>query len=73
TLSEAPAEIEAFKFKLLHTPPHSPPTLTFLFNHFPLLPHTLFKNPIPPTHLYNPHYQTLIHSIKHKLFQLHPH
>ena len=34
SLSEGPAEIEGFKFKVLHTPGHSPGSLSFVFNDF---------------------------------------
>ena len=43
SLSEGPAEIEGFKFKVLHTPGHSPGSLSFVFNDFAVVGDTLFK------------------------------
>ena len=69
-LSEGPAEIEGFKFKVLHTPGHSPGSLSFVFNDFAVVGDTLFKNGIGRTDLYKGDYETLIDSIKDKLFEL---
>ncbi len=70
SLSEGPAEIEGFKFKVLHTPGHSPGSLSFVFNDFAVVGDTLFKNGIGRTDLYKGDYETLIDSIKDKLFEL---
>ncbi|MCD8853382.1 MBL fold metallo-hydrolase [Staphylococcus epidermidis] len=70
SLSEGSAEIEGFKFKVLHTPGHSPGSLSFVFNDFAVVGDTLFKNGIGRTDLYKGDYETLIDSIKDKLFEL---
>ena len=70
SLSEGTAEIEGFKFKVLHTPGHSPGSLSFVFNDFAVVGDTLFKNGIGRTDLYKGDYETLIDSIKDKLFEL---
>lgn len=70
SLSEGLAEIEGFKFKVLHTPGHSPGSLSFVFNDFAVVGDTLFKNGIGRTDLYKGDYETLIDSIKDKLFEL---
>ena len=70
SLLEGPAEIEGFKFKVLHTPGHSPGSLSFVFNDFAVVGDTLFKNGIGRTDLYKGDYETLIDSIKDKLFEL---
>ena len=70
SLAEGPAEIEGFKFKVLHTPGHSPGSLSFVFNDFAVVGDTLFKNGIGRTDLYKGDYETLIDSIKDKLFEL---
>lgn len=69
-LEEGPTDIEGFKFETLHTPGHSPGSLTFVFDDFAVVGDTLFNNGIGRTDLYKGDYETLIDSIKDKLFEL---
>ncbi|WP_251520650.1 MULTISPECIES: MBL fold metallo-hydrolase [Staphylococcus] len=69
-LDEGNTEIEGFKFKVLHTPGHSSGSLTYVFDDFAVVGDTLFKQGIGRTDLYKSDYETLIDSIKDKLFEL---
>ncbi|MCI2947621.1 hydroxyacylglutathione hydrolase [Staphylococcus caledonicus] len=69
-LDEGPFTIEDFKFNVLHTPGHSPGSLTFVFDEFAVVGDTLFNNGIGRTDLYKGDYETLVDSIKDKLFEL---
>lgn len=69
-INEGPAEIEGFKFEVLHTPGHSPGSLTYVFDEFAVVGDTLFNNGVGRTDLYRGDYETLIDSIKDKLFEL---
>ncbi|MCE5097465.1 MBL fold metallo-hydrolase [Staphylococcus devriesei] len=69
-LDEGYFTIEDFKFNVLHTPGHSPGSLTFVFDEFAVVGDTLFNNGIGRTDLYKGDYETLVDSIKDKLFEL---
>lgn len=69
-LDEGSFTIEDFKFNVLHTPGHSPGSLTFVFDEFAVVGDTLFNNGIGRTDLYKGDYETLVDSIKDKLFEL---
>ncbi|UDI78180.1 MBL fold metallo-hydrolase [Staphylococcus taiwanensis] len=69
-LKEGPFNLENFKFNVLHTPGHSPGSLTFVFDEFAVVGDTLFRNGIGRTDLYRGDYETLVDSIKDKLFEL---
>ncbi|WP_204171763.1 MBL fold metallo-hydrolase [Staphylococcus sp. GDY8P100P] len=69
-LSEGKAQIADFTFDVLHTPGHSPGSLTFVFRDFAVVGDTLFKQGIGRTDLYQGDYKTLVDSIKDKLFEL---
>ncbi|WP_436956186.1 MBL fold metallo-hydrolase [Staphylococcus sp. AS1337] len=69
-LEEGDASVEGFNFKVLHTPGHSPGSLTFVFNEFAVVGDTLFKQGIGRTDLYKGDYETLVNSILDKLFEL---
>ncbi|MFW3528383.1 MBL fold metallo-hydrolase [Staphylococcus caprae] len=70
SINEGPAEIKGFKFNVLHTPGHSPGSLTYVFDEFAVVGDTLFNNGIGRTDLYKGDYETLVDSIKDKLFEL---
>ncbi|MBO1197941.1 MBL fold metallo-hydrolase [Staphylococcus simiae] len=70
SLSEGSADIAGFKFDVLHTPGHSPGSLTFVFDQFAVVGDTLFNNGIGRTDLYKGDYETLIDSIQDKIFNL---
>lgn len=69
-LDEGESNIEGFKFNVLHTPGHSPGSLTYVFEDFAVVGDTLFNNGIVRTDLYRGDYETLVDSIKDKLFEL---
>jgi len=69
-IDEGSMEIEGFKFKVLHTPGHSPGSLSFVFDDFAVVGDTLFKQGIGRTDLYKGDYETLVDSILDKLFKL---
>ncbi|PHK49760.1 MBL fold metallo-hydrolase [Staphylococcus edaphicus] len=69
-LSEGTKKISDFEFNVLHTPGHSPGSLTFVFNEFAIVGDTLFKQGIGRTDLYKGDYETLVDSILDKLFSL---
>lgn len=69
-LDEGESNIEGFKFNVLHTPGHSPGSLTYVFEDFAVVGDTLFNNGIGRTDLYRGDYETLVDSIKDKLFEL---
>lgn len=62
--------LDEFKFEVLHTPGHSPGSLTYVFEDFAVVGDTLFRGGIGRTDLYRGDYETLIDSIKFKLFEL---
>lgn len=63
-LNEGSTEIEGFKFNVLHTPGHSPGSLTYVFDEFAVVGDTLFNNGIGRTDLYKGDYETLVDSIQ---------
>ncbi|ARJ27325.1 MBL fold metallo-hydrolase [Staphylococcus lugdunensis] len=69
-LQEGHANIQGFEFDVLHTPGHSPGSLSYVFNDFAIVGDTLFNNGIGRTDLYRGDYETLVDSIKDKLFEL---
>ncbi|RIM67667.1 MBL fold metallo-hydrolase [Staphylococcus xylosus] len=69
-LEEGDANVEGFHFNVLHTPGHSPGSLTFVFNEFAVVGDTLFKQGIGRTDLYKGDHETLVNSILDKLFEL---
>lgn len=69
-LEEGDANVAGFNFNVLHTPGHSPGSLTFVFNEFAVVGDTLFKQGIGRTDLYKGDYETLVNSILDKLFEL---
>lgn len=70
SLEEGDANVADFNFKVLHTPGHSPGSLTFVFNEFAVVGDTLFKQGIGRTDLYKGDHETLVNSILDKLFEL---
>ncbi|MEC5300019.1 MULTISPECIES: MBL fold metallo-hydrolase [Staphylococcus] len=70
SLEEGDANVAGFNFKVLHTPGHSPGSLTFVFNEFAVVGDTLFKQGIGRTDLYKGDHETLVNSILDKLFEL---
>ena len=69
-LEEGSKEVEGLKFDVLHTPGHSPGSLTYVFDEFAVVGDTLFNNGIGRTDLYRGDYETLVDSIKDKIFEL---
>lgn len=69
-LEEGPFEIGQFNIDVLHTPGHSPGSLSYVFESFAIVGDTLFNNGIGRTDLYRGDYETLVDSIKDKLFEL---
>ncbi|MBF2757151.1 MULTISPECIES: MBL fold metallo-hydrolase [unclassified Staphylococcus] len=69
-LDEGKHNIADFEFNVLHTPGHSPGSLTYVFKEFAVVGDTLFNNGIGRTDLYRGDYETLVDSIKDKLFEL---
>lgn len=70
SLTEGQTNIANFEFNVLHTPGHSPGSLTFVFKDFAVVGDTLFKQGIGRTDLYKGDYETLVDSILDKLFTL---
>lgn len=71
-LSEGHHTIGSFSFEVIHTPGHSPGSLSYLFNEDDALVSgdVLFSGGIGRTDLHQGDYDTLIHSIKDKLYVL---
>ncbi|QLK86074.1 MBL fold metallo-hydrolase [Staphylococcus sp. 17KM0847] len=69
-LDEGHYEIGHFSIDVLHTPGHSPGSLTYVFESFAIVGDTLFNNGIGRTDLYKGDYETLIDSIQDKIFEL---
>ncbi|MFY2152273.1 MBL fold metallo-hydrolase [Mammaliicoccus sciuri] len=65
-------EIGEFKFEAIHTPGHSPGSLSFVFGDFAIVGDTLFKGGIGRTDLYKGDTKTLLNSIEDKLLELDP-
>lgn len=71
-LQEGDFEIAGMPFKVLHTPGHSPGSLSYVFKDFAVVGDTLFNNGIGRTDLYRGSHETLVQAIKSKLFKLEP-
>ncbi|NHA38826.1 hydroxyacylglutathione hydrolase [Staphylococcus schleiferi] len=69
-IEEGHHQIEQFQFDALHTPGHSPGSLTYVFDEFAVVGDTLFNNGIGRTDLYRGNYETLVDSIQDKIFNL---
>ncbi|MCY1568361.1 MBL fold metallo-hydrolase [Staphylococcus pettenkoferi] len=69
-LEEGTTQIGDFSIEVLHTPGHSPGSLTYIFDDFAIVGDTLFNGGIGRTDLYRGDMETLIDSIKFKLFEL---
>ncbi|MGJ5711856.1 MBL fold metallo-hydrolase [Staphylococcus auricularis] len=70
SLEEGQLSIDDFNIDVLHTPGHSPGSLTFVFDDFAVVGDTLFNGGIGRTDLYQGDFETLIDSIMDKLFNL---
>ncbi|WP_278925542.1 MBL fold metallo-hydrolase [Staphylococcus auricularis] len=70
SLEEGQLSIDNFDIEVLHTPGHSPGSLTFVFDDFAVVGDTLFNGGIGRTDLYQGDFETLIDSIMDKLFNL---
>lgn len=70
SLKEGTHNIGGFDVKVLHTPGHSPGSLTYVFNDFAVVGDTLFNNGIGRTDLYRGDYETLVDSIQDKIFEI---
>lgn len=71
-IDEGKHMIGEFEFEALHTPGHSPGSLSFVFGDFAIVGDTLFKGGIGRTDLYKGDTETLINSIEDKLLELDP-
>ncbi|TDM04344.1 MBL fold metallo-hydrolase [Macrococcus carouselicus] len=60
-------KIGSFQFTVIHTPGHSPGSLSFVFNDFAIVGDTLFKEGIGRTDLKEGNMQTLMNSIEQLL------
>ncbi|MGN5881860.1 MULTISPECIES: MBL fold metallo-hydrolase [Staphylococcus] len=69
-LDEGEHTIEGFNVKVMHTPGHSPGSLTYVFDEFAVVGDTLFNNGIGRTDLYRGDYETLVDSIQDKIFTI---
>ncbi len=69
-IEEGHHQIGQFQFDALHTPGHSPGSLTYVFDKFAVVGDTLFNNGIGRTDLYRGDYETLVDSIQDKIFNL---
>ncbi|AJC96112.1 MBL fold metallo-hydrolase [Staphylococcus hyicus] len=69
-IDEGHMQLHGFDIKVLFTPGHSPGSLSYVFNDFAVVGDTLFNNGIGRTDLYKGDFETLIDSIKDKLFEL---
>ncbi|MCG7341038.1 MBL fold metallo-hydrolase [Staphylococcus auricularis] len=70
SLEEGRLSIDNFDIEVLHTPGHSPGSLTFVFDDFAVVGDTLFNGGIGRTDLYQGDFETLIDSIMDKIFNL---
>lgn len=70
TISEGKIVLHGFDIEVLFTPGHSPGSLSYVFKDFAVVGDTLFNNGIGRTDLYQGDYETLVDSIKEKLFEL---
>lgn len=69
-IDEGNFQLHGFDISVLYTPGHSPGSLSYVFKDFAVVGDTLFNNGIGRTDLYQGDLETLIDSIKDKLFEL---
>ncbi|UXU53911.1 MBL fold metallo-hydrolase [Staphylococcus agnetis] len=69
-IDEGDIQLDGFDISVLYTPGHSPGSLSYVFKDFAVVGDTLFNNGIGRTDLYQGDLETLIDSIKDKLFEL---
>ncbi|UXU63139.1 MBL fold metallo-hydrolase [Staphylococcus agnetis] len=69
-IDEGDIQLDGFDISVLYTPGHSPGSLSYVFTDFAVVGDTLFNNGIGRTDLYQGDLETLIDSIKDKLFEL---
>lgn len=71
-IDEGTHTVGSFSFEVIHTPGHSPGSLSYLFKEDELVVSgdVLFSGGMGRTDLYQGDYDTLIHSIKQKLYTL---
>ncbi|ALN76510.1 MBL fold metallo-hydrolase [Staphylococcus agnetis] len=69
-INEGDIQLHGFDISVLYTPGHSPGSLSYVFKDFAVVGDTLFNNGIGRTDLYQGDLETLIDSIKDKLFEL---
>ncbi|SUK13784.1 MBL fold metallo-hydrolase [Staphylococcus agnetis] len=69
-IDEGDFQLHGFDISVLYTPGHSPGSLSYVFKDFAVVGDTLFNNGIGRTDLYQGDLETLIDSIKDKLFEL---
>lgn len=72
TLKEGQATVGAFKFDVIHTPGHSPGSLSYKFDDFVISGDVLFNKGVGRTDLYGGSTPELMHSIREKLYKLAP-
>lgn len=72
TLREGQCALGAFKFDVIHTPGHSPGSLSYKFDDFIVSGDVLFNKGVGRTDLYGGSTEELVYSIKEKLFKLDP-
>jgi hydroxyacylglutathione hydrolase len=71
-LKEGPAAVGAFKFDVIHTPGHSPGSLTYKFDDFIISGDVLFNKGVGRTDLYGGSTAEVMYSIREKLYKLAP-
>ncbi|WP_271399958.1 MBL fold metallo-hydrolase [Salinicoccus roseus] len=69
-IGEGERRIGSFKLQVLHTPGHSPGSMSFLFEDFIVSGDVLFNGGIGRTDLYQADHLTLLNSIREKLYTL---
>lgn len=72
TLNDGPNAVGAFNFDVIHTPGHSPGSLSYKFDDFVISGDVLFNRGVGRTDLYGGSTEELLYSIKEKLFKLKP-
>ncbi|CEA00045.1 putative metallo-hydrolase [Jeotgalicoccus saudimassiliensis] len=72
TLKEGKAAVGAFNFDVIHTPGHSPGSLSYKFDDFVISGDVLFNKGVGRTDLYGGSTAELMHSIREKLYKLPP-
>ncbi|WP_020008416.1 MBL fold metallo-hydrolase [Salinicoccus albus] len=69
-LKEGAMHIGSFSFESIHTPGHSPGSMSFLFEDFIISGDVLFNGGIGRTDLYRGDHMTLLNTIEQKLYAL---